>query len=182
VQQRLEDPGRRVGQVDEDPRAPGAEVLEEQAGVGAGLPFLLLEPPALLVLGDLGSDDVEDAAAQDAEPARVEVLGLGHEPGLGLRPELGTDPRRELVERGHDHPRLREVDLPGQHPGSDPGVPGLQRCGQLGVAGRRSRIDPGLVSDPRPDRPGTGLDSDVPRVRHHRQPQALHPGGDPREG
>lgn len=175
MQDGLEEAGGGVGEVDDHAGAAAAEVGEPQAGVGAGVAFLLLEAAAFFVLGDLGGDDVEHAAAQDAQAAGVEVGGLGDQVGLGGLAGRGVDAGWQRVEGGGDDAGLGGVDVAGVHAGPQVGV-GLEGGGELLLGRCGGGVDAGVVGGPGGHGAGAVVVGEVAGAGQDRQPQRVEAG------
>ena len=94
---------------------PSPSRVRDQAGPAPGTALLLRELLGLVLLTDLGRDDVEDPPTQDPQLARTEVRRLRNQMSLGPGQHLGRDLRgRQLVQRVSDHRGLRHVQLAPQ--------------------------------------------------------------------
>ena len=122
--------------------------------------FFLLESLAVVLLGEVGGDHLEDPTAQDAQRLGVMVLGHGHEVDLGLLALLRVDRELtgggELVEAGHDRPCLRGVDLALAHGRREHVVP-IQRLSEAEVGAGFAADLPGLDRDPVGSCPRAGV-------------------------
>jgi hypothetical protein len=160
---------------DPDVGGPVATDPHAQQGAAACGALLGLEPAALLLLGEVRRQHLQDLAAEHPQPRRVEVAGLGEQVRLRLQPQLGVQVVGKLVERLHDHAGLPAGDLAGRQRRPDLPPPHRQR---LGEPLRRHRLAPtatGLVRQPRPRRPGARLQRDVVGTRQHPQSQLVQP-------
>ena len=87
-------------------------VPQGEPGGTAGLPLLVLELLALLLVGRVRVDHLEQPAAQDPQRLGVELLGLGDEVGLGAPPVMRRDSVGQVEHGPDDHPSLLLVQPP----------------------------------------------------------------------
>jgi len=85
--------GRGVREVDCDTGAAVAEPRADQARPAFGAAFLRCQLLGLVLLTDLGSDDVEDSPSQNSQLPRTELRRPRDQMGLRVAKHLG----RQLV-------------------------------------------------------------------------------------
>ena len=145
-----------VGDPDPDRRGPVAVRAGGQGGGPAGVAFLVLEPAALVVLADLGGDDVEDPATQDPQLARREASPRARPaPAPPSAATSAGDLVGQVVQRAGDHVGLRGRHLPGRVSGGQDRPAAIQR----------PRQTPG-PDVPDPGRPGPRAGTTPPRPGH----------------
>ena len=92
----------RGRQVDDRPGQSAAQVVGGDLHPLAGVLLLALEQAALVLVGDLGSDHLQDPAAQHPQPARLEVDGKLHQPALGSTHDVRRQVAGQVVQRADD--------------------------------------------------------------------------------
>ena len=170
-----------VGEVDGDPGGAVTEPLADQARPALGAALLRGQLLGLVLLTDLGGDDVQDPPAQDPQLPRTELGGLRDQMGLRVPQHLGRDlVGGQLVEGVGDHLRLRHVQLAGTKTRGHTGPAAVQRLSQRQVAPVRAVVATGVVGHQRRHVPGTLGQGHVVGDRHQPQLQRgqlrLQPG------
>ena len=128
VQVGAEPVGDVVGDAGVEVGGPVTARSEVQPRRGLG-PGLLGEQPLVLgLVGDLGSQVLEDTTAEVTQLPRPEHRGLFDQVRLGLDDQVVTQVVGQRVQRLHDHPRLGQVH-----------VAGTQRVGRSGSTATRGR-------------------------------------------
>ena len=113
--------------------------------------------------------------------SRPEVTGLADQVRLGLRAHLRVEGRREVVQRLHDHLRVRDVDrtrgpvMPLPPSTARPELPRGRQSANC------TRVVAGGVGQPVRGRPGAGLDGNVVGDREDTHPLGLSTGDEPRQ-
>jgi hypothetical protein len=157
---------RRSAAVDREPGVgdPGVQVgrpvtsgLERQPGCGACPGVLGHQPLVLGLVGDLRGEVLEDPAAEVAQLAGAELLGLLDEVHLGLDHQVVTEVGRQGFQGLDDHSRLRQVHVTRTQRLGGPGPPRPEGRSQRRVPAYRPVRLPRLVRQPRRGRPVTGL-------------------------
>ena len=168
--------GDGVGDAGVDLGGAVAAAAEGEAGQAAGAAFLVLEGAAFVVVGDVGGDDLEDLAAQDAQVSRVERGGLLDEVDLRATHDVGVEVVGEVVERAGDDPGLLEVDAAGQESGADPVPAVLEGFGDTGIGQGGAVAAAGVVGQPGGGAAGAGVIGHVVGGGKHPHPQAVQGG------
>ena len=104
------EPGRDVvGQPGVEVGGPVTARRERQSRLGPCAAFLGEQPLVGGLVGDLGGQMLQDPAAQPAQLARTERLGLDDQVGLRLDPQVVTQVGGQRVQRLDQHPGLSHV-------------------------------------------------------------------------
>jgi hypothetical protein len=153
-----------------------------QTGALARLSLLGLEQPPLVLVRDLGCEDVQHPASEESQLARTEAAGLVDQVLLGPQQQVVWRARRQVVEAAGDHSGLRRVDPAVRKRFRDAGPPAVQRLGQAELAARAGPVAAGAMGQPLADVAEAFVLRDVRSVRQHPQPELLEASSCFREG